>query len=280
MGSKILEGKTAIITGAGSGIGRAAAILFAGEGVRLLLADIKPKALDATMRKVTAIGGVAEAFVGDLTQDGVVQAMLETAIQSFGRLDCAFNNAGLEGEIAATADCEEANWDRMLESNLKSVWLCMKYELRHMVRRKKGAIVNTGSVAGVVAERGFPAYAAAKGGVIQLTRSAAVEYAHTGVRINAVCPGLIQTPMADRAAGRLSVGAMMPGVVPSRFLRSMIDSVIRFGPVKKASLRMMQPMGRPGKPEEVAEAALWLCSDRSSFVTGHALLVDGGMTAQ
>ncbi len=280
MGKKILEGKNAIITGAGSGIGRAAAILFAGEGARLLLADVNQKALAATVRKVTAIGGTAEAFAGDLTQDGVVQAMLEQAIQFLGRLDCAFNNAGLEGEIAATADCEETNWDQMLESNLKSVWLCMKYELRHMVRRKKGAIVNTGSVAGVVAERGFPAYAAAKAGVIQLTRSAAVEYAHTGVRINAVCPGLIQTPMADRAAGRLSVGAMMPGVVPSRLLRSMIDSVIRFGPVKQASLRMMQPMGRPGKPEEVAEAALWLCSDRSSFVTGHALLVDGGMTAQ
>jgi NAD(P)-dependent dehydrogenase (short-subunit alcohol dehydrogenase family) len=280
MNEGMLEGKVAIITGAGSGIGRAAALLFSREGGTLMLADIDPRVLDATLKKVLSAGGIAEAWAGDLTQDHTVRGMVDRTMERFGRLDCAFNNAGSEGIIAATADCEEENWDRMIACNLKSIWLCLKYELKCMVRRKRGSIVNTGSVAGLVAERGFPAYAAAKSGVIQLSRSAAVEYAPSGIRINAVCPGLIQTPMSERAAARLRVEAMMPGVVPSQRLASAVNSVIRFGPIKKASLRMMQPMGRPGKPKEVAEAALWLCSDRSSFVTGHALLVDGGLTAQ
>jgi NAD(P)-dependent dehydrogenase (short-subunit alcohol dehydrogenase family) len=280
MAGPLLEGKSAIVTGAGSGIGRAAALLFSREGARLLLADIDEKALNATARRIQADGGKAAVFAGDLSRRQDVREMVDQAVLQFGVLDCAFNNAGCEGEVAAAADCTEENWDRMLAVNLKSVWLCMKYELPQMMRRRRGSIVNTGSVAGLVAERGFPAYAAAKAGVIQLSRSAAVEYAHTGVRINAVCPGLIDTPMSDRAAGRLKVSAMMPGLIRPQAVRKAVDAVLHFRPVNRMSLRMMQPMGRPGKPEEVAEAALWLCSDRSSFVTGQAVFVDGGMTAQ
>lgn len=280
MTDPILKGKIALITGAGSGIGHAAAILFSREGAQLLLADIDAQNLEKTVRCVEKNGGKAVSFCGDLSSAAIVKEMLEKTVAYFGRLDCAFNNAGSEGDVAATADCEEMNWDRMMAVNLKSVWLCMKFEIPLMMKQKAGSIVNTGSVAGVVAERGFPAYAAAKGGVIQLTRSAAVEYAHTGVRINAVCPGLIDTPMANRAARSLRISAMMPGIIRSQGMQKLADGLIRLGPIRKTSMRMMQPMGRPGKPEEVAEAALWLCSDRSSFVTGQAILVDGGLTAQ
>jgi len=274
------QDEVALVTGGGSGIGLAAVQAFARRGVRVVIAEIDSHSGRQAAQQVEESGGQALFIACDVTVGEQVEALVRAAVERFGRLDFAFNNAGWEGPLAPTAEYSEADWDRVVAVNLKGVWLCMKSEIRQMLKQRRGAIVNAASVAALISERGYPAYAAAKGGVLQLTRTAAVEYAGSGIRINAVCPGLIQTPMADRAAGRLSVGAMMPGVVPSRFLRSMIDSVIRFGPVKKASLRMMQPMGRPGKPEEVAEAALWLCSDRSSFVTGHALLVDGGMTAQ
>jgi NAD(P)-dependent dehydrogenase (short-subunit alcohol dehydrogenase family) len=201
-------------------------------------------------------------------------------VETFGRLDCAFNNAGVEGKHAATADCSEENWDYTIEVNLKGVWLCMKYEMKQMLKQGgKGAIVNTASVAGVVAERGLPAYAASKGGVIQLTRTAAVEYAGTGLRINAVCPGLIMTPMIDRALAGMSIETLAPGTVRRPVMRSFIDKFMHMRPMQQQMVKFLQPMGRPGQPNEIAEAVVWLCSDAASFVTGHAMMIDGGMTA-
>ena len=175
-------------------------------------------------------------------------------MKTFGRLDSAFNNAGIEGETAPTADCTEKNWERVININLRGVWLCMKYEIPVMLKQKSGAIVNTSSIAGQVSFEGIPAYCASKGGVNQLTRAAAMEYVRAGIRINAVCPGVIATPMVDR------------------FTK---------GDKRAATdLAALEPMGRMGKPEEIAEAVLWLCSKGASFVTGHPLVVDGGWVAR
>lgn len=278
--SGMLAGKVGLITGGAVGIGRATALAFAREGARVVVADILADEGAETVRLVQAQGGTALFVPCDVTRTEQVQALIARTVEAYGRLDCAFNNAGMEGRIAATADCDEENWDCVIAVNLTGVWLCMKYELQQMLRQKGGAIVNTSSVAGVVAERGFPAYAAAKGGVLQLTRTAAVEYAGAGVRINAVCPGVIMTPMMDRALSKMSVSAMAPGMVPpSSFWQRLTDQLIHVRPLQKGLMNLMQPLGRPGQPEEVAAAVVWLCSDAASFVTGHSLLVDGGMTA-
>ena len=275
----MLAGKVAIITGGASGIGRAAARLMAAQGARVVVADINMPGGETTADSIYRDGGDA-IFVGcDVTRAEDVERLVQAAVQTYGRLDCAFNNAGLEGEHASTVDCSEDNWDRTLDINLKGVWLCLRAEIRQLLRQRGGgAIVNTASVAGMVAERGHAAYAAAKGGVIQLTRTTAAEYAAANIRINAVCPGVTRTPMVDRELKAMRLSAMMPGAFRTPAVRWWADATIRFPPLRNLVLRMMLPIGRSGRPEEVAEAAVWLCSDASSYVTGHALVVDGGMT--
>ncbi|MBN1439727.1 MAG: SDR family oxidoreductase [Anaerolineales bacterium] len=276
----LLESKSILITGAASGIGKAAAEAMAREGASVTLADLLDAEGNAAAEAIVRGGGRAQFVHCDVTRADQVEAAVEAAVDAFGRLDAAFNNAGLEGELAPTAECEEANWDRILAVNLKGVWLCMRAEIRRFLEQKGGgAIVSTASVAGMVAERGFPAYAAAKGGVIQLSRTAAVEYAAHNIRINVVCPGLVDTPMAARTLKRISIGAMVPDPARPQWLEAGINGVMRWEPAGRVMARMLQPLGRPGRPEEIAAAAVWLCSDSSSFVTGQMLVVDGGMTA-
>ena len=275
-----LEGKIALVTGAASGIGRSAVLAFVREGAKVVASDVDCQGGEECARLARGMGAEAVFLPADVSQDSEVEALIHTAVGTFGRLDCAFNNAGTEGTLAPTAECTEENWDHTIAVNLKGVWLCLKYEIRQMLRQRGGAIVNTASVAALVAERGFPAYGAAKGGVVQLTRTAAVEYAGAGIRINAVCPGLVRTPMARRAMRAMRPSAMMPGLVRTRTARFVADSFFRLPPFKAFGARAMQPLGRMGEPEEIAEAVVWLCSDAASFVTGVALPVDGGMVAQ
>ena len=276
----LLESKSILVTGAASGIGKAAAQAMSREGASVTLADILDEEGRAAAESIQQGGGHAQFVHCDVTKADQAEAAVQAAVKAYGRLDAAFNNAGMEGDVAPTAECEEENWDRVLAIDLKGVWLCMRAEIRQYLAQKGGgAIVSTASVAGIVAERGFPAYAAAKGGVIQLSRTAAVEYASHNIRINVICPGLIETPMAARSLKRMSIGAMMPDPARPQWLESGIDGLIHWEPAGKLISRMMQPLGRAGRPEEIAAAAVWLCSDASSFVTGQSLVVDGGMTA-
>jgi NAD(P)-dependent dehydrogenase (short-subunit alcohol dehydrogenase family) len=249
-----LAGKVAIVTGGSSGIGRAAALALAREGARVAVGNRRVREGEETIRLIEKAGGEAVLVKTDVTRAGEVEALVEKTLQTYGRLDCAFNNAGTAGETARTADCTEENWDNTVSVNLKGVWLCMKYEIPALLKNGGGTIVNNASVGGLLGMRGHPAYAAAKGGVIQLTRTAALEYATLGLRVNAVCPGFILTPMV---AGPMGVK-----------------------PELEEQIKRIQPMGRLGTPEEVAEAVVWLCSDDSSFVTGHPLVLDGGLAAQ
>ena len=246
--------KVVLITGGTSGIGRAAALAFARRGDCVAIAGRRMTEGEETARLARQAGGDAIFVRTDVTIPDEVEAMVARTVERWGRLDYAFNNAGITGEVARTADCTEENWHRTLAVNLTAVWLSMKYELRQMLRQSSGVIVNDASTAGLVGMRGGPAYSASKGGVIQLTRTAALEYAKQGVRVNAVCPGFIDTPMTGAHA--------------------------RVNPDLEPWIRKIQPMGRLGTAGEVAEAVLWLCSDAASFVTGHALAIDGGMVAQ
>ncbi len=275
----LLEGKVGLITGGAIGIGEATALAFAREGAKVVVADILVKEGQKTVERIKKAGGEAVFVRCDVAQAAEVEAMVQQTVATYDRLDCAFNNAGFEGDIAPTVDCSEENWDHVVDVNLKGVWLCMKYEMIQMLKQGGGAIVNTSSVAGVVAERGFPAYAAAKGGVIQLTKTAAVEYAGTGIRINVVCPGVITTPMTDRARTNLNIDAMVPGMVRSAFIKRLVNRMMRSRFMWSVMSKMMQPIGRTGQPEEIAEAVVFLCSDKSSFTTGHSMIIDGGMTA-
>lgn len=250
----ILEGRVALVTGGGSGIGRAASSAFAGAGARVIVSDVAAPGGEDTVALIRKAGGDALFVRADVSRAADVATLVARAIESYGKLDCAFNNAGIEGTMASTADCTEENWDRVIAVNLKSVWLCMKHELPHMLGRKAGAIVNCSSVAGLVGFPELPAYVASKHGIVGLTRAAALECATAGVRVNAVCPGVIRTPMIDRITGGRAEEE-------ARF----IDA---------------EPVRRMGRPEEVAAAVVWLCSDAASFVTGHALAVDGGWMAQ
>ncbi len=247
----LLNGKIALVTGAGAGIGRAAALAFAREGAGLVVADIV--AADETAAMIRAAGGSAVAVKCDVTSSAQVESLIQTAVSTYGRIDCAFNNAGIETAIANTADVSEEEFDRQMAVNLKGVWLCLKYELPQMVKQGVGAIVNTSSGAGIAGAPGWSTYSAAKHGVIGLTRCAALEYARAGVRVNALCPGPIDSPMGKRIA------ADNPGY--------------------KEVLIAHTPNGRLGRPEEVAEVAVWLCSDAASLVNGLIMAVDGGISA-
>ncbi|HEX4211040.1 MAG TPA: SDR family oxidoreductase [Candidatus Binataceae bacterium] len=251
---KMLEGKAALVTGASSGIGRAAALAMAREGASVLVADMTDAAGNETVELIRKAGG--EALFGkiNVALSSDAAAMVAMAVKAFGRLDCAFNNAGVSGRIARTADDTEENFDHIMAVNLRGVWLCMKYEIQQMLVQGGGTIVNTASAAGLVGSHGMPAYTASKHGVIGLTKTAALEYARAKVRVNAVCPGVIDT-------------AMVAGMVASH-------------PRLKDTLVGVEPVARMGQPSEIGEAVIWLLSDYASFVTGCSLPVDGGMTAQ
>jgi NAD(P)-dependent dehydrogenase (short-subunit alcohol dehydrogenase family) len=245
-------GKVAFVTGAANGIGRAAALAFAREGAGVVVADISEPGSQETVRLIEGLGGRAVAVRCDVTQTEDVKAALDKTIETFGRLDFAFNNAGSEQPVTATADLTEEEWDRIVTINLRSVFLCMKHEIPLLLKQGGGAIVNTSSGAGVKGFKGQAAYAAAKHGVVGLTKSAALDYAPRNVRINAVCPGIIDTPMMDRFTGGTAAGR---------------ERVIA-----------QEPVGRMGRPEEIADAVVWLCSDAAAFVVGHAMVIDGGQT--
>jgi NAD(P)-dependent dehydrogenase (short-subunit alcohol dehydrogenase family) len=247
------EGRVALVTGAGSGIGRASALLFAQRGARVVAADVNGDAAQETVQTIEAEGGASTATQTDVSSPAEVEAMVAQALQTYGRIDCAFNNAGIEGEMAPTAQCSEANWDRTIAVNLKGVWLCMRAEIPAMLEQGAGAIVNCASVAGLVGFAGLPAYCASKGGIVQLTKTAALEYAQHGIRVNALCPGVIHTPMVDRLTGEEAQA--------------------------EAQFTALEPIGRMGTPQEMAQAAVWLCSDEASFVTGHPFAADGGFVA-
>jgi NAD(P)-dependent dehydrogenase (short-subunit alcohol dehydrogenase family) len=245
-------GKVVFVTGAGSGIGRTTALAFAREGASVVLADVSDQGNQETARMIEELGRRSLAVRCDVTRSEDVQAALNQAVGAFGRLDLAFNNAGAEQEPGVTADVTEEEWDRILAINLRSVFLCMKYEIPLMLEHGGGAIVNNSSGAGVKAFGRGAAYAAAKHGVIGLTKDAALDYASSNIRINAVCPGIVDTEMMQRFTGGTTEGR---------------DRVVA-----------QEPIGRMGTPDEIAAAVLWLCSNAASFVIGHALVVDGGQT--
>jgi NAD(P)-dependent dehydrogenase (short-subunit alcohol dehydrogenase family) len=248
------SGKVVLVTGSGSGIGRAAALAFAREGASVMIADCDMVTGEETAALVKKTGSEAVFEACDVSKDSEVEALIRKTVKAFGRLDYAHNNAGIDGDRAFTTDCSFENWAHILAVNLTGVWLCMKHEIPEMLRHGGGAIVNTASIAGLVGLKGLPAYVASKHGVVGLTKTVALEYAKSGIRCNAVCPGLIRTPMIERHA--------------------------RADTEAEAELLTGQPTGRMGTPEEVAEAVVWLCSDAASFVTGHAMVVDGAYLAR
>jgi NAD(P)-dependent dehydrogenase (short-subunit alcohol dehydrogenase family) len=253
--SKQFEGKSVIVTGAAGGIGRASAIAFAREGAGIVVADLDLDGCEETVKLITSDGGIAIAKKTDVSSSADVQEMVDTAVTEFGGLNFAHNNAGIEGAMAFVADYDEAEWDRVLSVNLKSTFLCMKYEIPKMLEAGGGAIVNTASIAGLVAVMAMPAYVASKHGMLGLTKNAAVEYAKQNIRVNAICPGGVQTPMVDRISA---------GQSGEEFI---------------AQIKAAHPIGRIGKPEEIADVAVFLCSDKASFITGQALAADGGYVA-
>ncbi len=249
------ENKVALVTGAGSGLGLATVKAFAESGASVVLADWNEKAVRSAAEQLSAQGHKALAIRCDVADDAQVEAMVDQTVATFGRLGAAYNNAGVQNILAETADATREDFDRVTAINLRGVWSCMKFELRQMQKQGSGAIVNCSSIGGLVGGAGRGTYHAAKHGVIGLTKSAALEYAAKGIRINAVCPGLIDTPMSDqmKAAGQADA------------LNAMLKDV---------------PIGRLGRAEEIADAVLWLCSPAASLVVGHALAIDGGYTVR
>lgn len=250
----MLDGKVALITGGGSGIGRATARIFAREGARIVLADVADVGGNETLKMVREAGADAIFVKTDVADEAQVDALIAAAVANFGRLDCAFNNAGIGGAGRLTHEYSLAEWNRVLAINLTGVWLCMRAEITQMLKQGAGVIVNTSSIMGLTGAIRVPAYTAAKHGVAGLTKAAALEYARRGIRINAVCPAPIYTPM-------LMAGFEKRPDIEERYARS-------------------EPMKRIGQPEEVGEAVAWLCSDKASYVTGLPMPVDGGYMAQ
>jgi NAD(P)-dependent dehydrogenase (short-subunit alcohol dehydrogenase family) len=253
--AKRFEGKVVLVTGAGSGIGRAAAVAFGREGAMVAVTGRRSEQLEQTLALVRAEGSEGLAVTGDCSKAADVRRMIGAAVTTFGGLDCAFNNAGIEGgkPFVPTAEYSEEIWDDVIAVNLTGVFLCLKYEIQQMLKQGRGgAIVNMSSVAGLIGTRIGIGYGASKHGVIGATRAAAMEYAASNIRVNAVCPGVVRTEMTERA-----------------FFH---DAALG------AAMTARHPMGRLGTTDEVAEAVLWLCSDQSSFTTGHALPIDGGLT--
>lgn len=250
----MLTNKVALVTGGGSGIGRAAALAFAREGAKVVIGDVMADASNEVVDIIKKGGGDAIFINADVTKAAQVEAMIKGAVSAYSRLDCAFNNAGIGGLRVPVHKTTEEDYDHMMNINMKGVWLCMKYEVVQMLEQGGGSIVNTSSVAGLVGFAGTPIYVASKHAVVGLTKSAALDYATKGIRVNAVCPGVIQTPM--------------------------IQKVIDARPEMADFYRKMHPVGRLGMAEEIAEAVVWLCSDAASFVTGSAMAVDGGLVAR
>jgi len=251
---KEFEGKIALVTGGGSGIGRATALAFARDGAKVVIADRNLQRGEETASMIRDAGGTARFRRTDVSVSAEIEALVDYTMTTYDQLDLAFNNAGIEGDIKPLADQTEVNFDAVMNINVKGVWLSMKYEIPQMLRQGGGAIVNSSSVAGVVGFPGIGIYAASKHAVIGLTKTAALEYSGQGIRINAVNPAAIDTEMIDRLADGMNT--------------------------KKSDLAPLHPMGRLGLVEEVAEAVLWLCSSKASFVTGLSLMVDGGFTAR
>ena len=249
------QDRSVLVTGAAGGIGRATAVKFAREGARLTLSDRDTVRGEETLSAVRAVGGTAQFIYGDVASEPFVQHLVDAAVKTYGRLDCAFNNAGIIGsETTAIDQFSLETWQNVMAVNLTSVFLCLKYEARAMLRTGAGAIVNTSSALGHVAAYNMPAYCASKAGVVGLTRATALDYAKRNIRVNAVLPAIIETPMTT---GGIFVNA----------------------PELEQALLAQHPIGRFGRPDEVAEAVLWLASDKASFVTGHAMLIDGANTA-
>jgi NAD(P)-dependent dehydrogenase (short-subunit alcohol dehydrogenase family) len=243
-----------LVTGGGSGIGRATALKLVQEGATVMIADYIQEGGERTVKMIKDGGGTASFIQADVSLAAQVEAMVAKTVQTYGRIDGAFNNAGIEGRMATTVETSEENFDRTIAVNLKGVWLCMKYEIPQMLKQGSGSIVNTASVAGLVGIERLPAYNASKHGVVGLTRTAALEYATKNIRVNCVCPGAIRTPMTER--------------------------IIDTGGMSEQDAIAAEPVGRWGKPEEIAQGVVWLLSDSASFVTGHPMTVDGGWVAR
>jgi NAD(P)-dependent dehydrogenase (short-subunit alcohol dehydrogenase family) len=252
--TKQFEGKVALVTGAGSGIGRATAVLFSSQGANVIVADISADGGEETVRMIKETGNDAIFIQVDVTQPDEVEALINKAVENYGRLDCAHNNAGSPGIPVSLVDCPLEEWDAVMTLNLKGTFLCMKYELMQMLKQGGGAIVNTSSTMGVVAHGKAPAYVTSKHGIIGMTRSAALEHVKDNIRINAICPGNTDTPIFNQLKEN------MPEVY-----QELISAT---------------PMGRFAQPDEIANAVIWLCSDAASYCNGHAMVVDGCYTIQ
>jgi len=250
---KGIKGKVALVTGGSSGIGRAASQIFGREGAKVVIASRNAAKAEEVVRAIAAAGGEAVFIKTDVTVPGEVKSLVSQIVKKYGRLDIAFNNAGIAGKLDATADCTEADWDISMNVNLRSVFLCMKLELQQMLAQGSGSIVNTASAAGLVALPGAVAYNVAKWGTVGLTKTAAIEYVKKNIRVNCVCPSFVKTPITDGLA------AEYPDMIKAMF--------------------PYQPIGRLGLPEEIGEAVVWLASEDASFVTGAAFSVDGGYVA-